>query len=70
MKPTKIITYSEDVGEVKNMPEVGYFKTASDAVKTIQFYATIIPDFHCTLKRVKVKLLGIYPVWVLRRWTK
>lgn len=52
----------------ENMLEVGYFKTASDAVKTIQFYAAITPDFHCTLKRVK--LLGIYPVWVLRRWTK
>lgn len=50
------------------MFEVGYFKTAAAAVETIRFYATIMPDFHCTLKRVK--LLGIYPVWVLRRWSK
>lgn len=50
------------------MFELGYFKTAHAAVETIQFYAAITPDFHCTLKRVK--LLGIYPVWVLRRWTK
>lgn len=50
------------------MFELGYFKTATSAVETISFYRSIDPDFRCTLKRVK--LLGIYPVWILRRWSK
>lgn len=50
------------------MIEVGYFKTAASAVETIGLYRTIDPGFRCTLKRVK--LLGIYPVWILRRWSK
>lgn len=50
------------------MLEIGYFKTAASAVETIRFYRDLNPDFRCTLKRVK--LLGIYPVWILRRWSK